>query len=229
MSSGLRLTRRIWTRCSRRRRAAHVFTLTGKQATKAKLTEVMGEVAREAKAEDDLVLTLIGHGSFDGAEYKFNLVGPDMTARGAGGAVRQGGGEAAVDCGYDERERRGGGGAGAAGTRGDCGDEERARRRMRRCLRGTGWRRCRIRRRIRTRATRSARWRRLSMRTGRRRSFMTSQKRLATEHAEFEDTGKGEAVRAPRGRPRGGADGELYGGADRRGAGGDERSGEARR
>jgi hypothetical protein len=40
----------------------------------------MGEVARQAKAEDDLVLTLIGHGSFDGAEYKFNLVGPDMTA-----------------------------------------------------------------------------------------------------------------------------------------------------
>ena len=37
-------------------------------------------VARDAKAEDDLVLILIGHGSFDGVEYKFNLVGPDVTA-----------------------------------------------------------------------------------------------------------------------------------------------------
>ena len=37
-------------------------------------------MARDAKPEDDLVLMLIGHGSFDGAEYKFNLVGPDVTA-----------------------------------------------------------------------------------------------------------------------------------------------------
>jgi len=59
---------------------AHVWTLKGKDATKAQLSQVMGEVARQAKAEDDLVLTLIGHGSFDGAEYKFNLVGPDVTA-----------------------------------------------------------------------------------------------------------------------------------------------------
>jgi hypothetical protein len=59
---------------------AHVWTLTGAKATKAGLAQVMSEVAREAKAEDDLVLTLIGHGSFDGAEYKFNLVGPDVTA-----------------------------------------------------------------------------------------------------------------------------------------------------
>jgi hypothetical protein len=59
---------------------AHVYTLTGKQSTKAKLTEVMAEVARDAKPEDDFVLTLIGHGSFDGFEYKFNLVGPDVSA-----------------------------------------------------------------------------------------------------------------------------------------------------
>ena len=104
---------------------AHVWTLTGKQSTKAKLTEVMGEVARDAKPEDDLVVTLIGHGSFDGVEYKFNLVGPDVSAAELAGAVRQGSGEAAVDCGYDERERRGSSGAGAAGARGDCGDEER--------------------------------------------------------------------------------------------------------
>src|ERR1700756_1957146 len=42
---------------------AHVYTLTGKQATKARLTETMATVAREARLEDDLVVTLIGHGS----------------------------------------------------------------------------------------------------------------------------------------------------------------------
>ena len=59
---------------------SHVVTLTGKEATKAKLAEAIEQAARSAKPEDDFVLTLIGHGSFDGAEYKFNLVGPDVTA-----------------------------------------------------------------------------------------------------------------------------------------------------
>jgi hypothetical protein len=59
---------------------AHVYTLTGSQATKVRLTEAIAIVARDAKPEDDFVLTLIGHGSFDGVEYKFNLVGPDVSA-----------------------------------------------------------------------------------------------------------------------------------------------------
>jgi hypothetical protein len=59
---------------------AHVYTLTGAQATASQLKETLGAVAREAKMEDDFVLILIGHGSFDGVEYKFNLVGPDVTA-----------------------------------------------------------------------------------------------------------------------------------------------------
>jgi hypothetical protein len=58
---------------------AHVFTLTGAQATASQLKDTLITVAREAKAEDDFVLILIGHGSFDGVEYKFNLVGPDLT------------------------------------------------------------------------------------------------------------------------------------------------------
>ena len=36
--------------------------------------------ARDAKPEDALVLILIGHGTFDGTEYKFNFPGPDITA-----------------------------------------------------------------------------------------------------------------------------------------------------
>jgi hypothetical protein len=59
---------------------AHVYMLTGGQATLAHLVETIGEVARSAKADDDFALILIGHGSFDGVEYKFNLVGPDVTA-----------------------------------------------------------------------------------------------------------------------------------------------------
>jgi hypothetical protein len=59
---------------------AHVYTLTGSQATRVRLTETLGAIAHDAKAQDDFVLILIGHGSFDGAEYKFNLVGPDITA-----------------------------------------------------------------------------------------------------------------------------------------------------
>jgi hypothetical protein len=58
----------------------HVYTLTGTGATRPHLEETLGAVAREAKPEDDFVLILIGHGTFDGIEYKFNLVGPDVSA-----------------------------------------------------------------------------------------------------------------------------------------------------
>lgn len=58
----------------------HVYTLAGPKATASQFTSTMDSVARDAKAEDDFALILIGHGSFDGVEYKFNLVGPDITA-----------------------------------------------------------------------------------------------------------------------------------------------------
>jgi hypothetical protein len=60
--------------------SAHVYTLTGTQATRAQLTQTLASIAHDAKPEDDFVLMLIGHGSFDGVDYKFNLVGPDITA-----------------------------------------------------------------------------------------------------------------------------------------------------
>ncbi len=59
---------------------AHVYTLSGAQATAAQLRSTFATIAQGSTATDDLVLILIGHGSFDGAEYKFNLVGPDLTA-----------------------------------------------------------------------------------------------------------------------------------------------------
>jgi len=39
----------------------------------------MNQIAREAKADDTFTLTLIGHGSYDSVEYKFNLPGPDIS------------------------------------------------------------------------------------------------------------------------------------------------------
>lgn len=59
---------------------AHVYTLSGAQATAAQLRSTMAMVAQGSTAADDFVLVLIGHGSFDGTEYKFNLVGPDLSA-----------------------------------------------------------------------------------------------------------------------------------------------------
>jgi len=59
---------------------AKVTTLYGAQATKAQIQSALGQIAREAKAGDALVLMLIGHGSFDGVEYKFNVPGPDISA-----------------------------------------------------------------------------------------------------------------------------------------------------
>src|SRR5580704_17873915 len=58
---------------------AHVYTFTGSDATKARLTETLGQIAREAKPEDEFTLILIGHGSYDGEVYKFNLPGPDIS------------------------------------------------------------------------------------------------------------------------------------------------------
>lgn len=57
-----------------------VETLFGADATKAKLTEALAAIGKVATAQDSLVVMLIGHGTFDGAEYKFNLPGPDISS-----------------------------------------------------------------------------------------------------------------------------------------------------
>ncbi len=56
---------------------ATVITL--KSATREQIRARFAEIAKQAKSTDALVLTLIGHGSFDGVDYKFNLPGPDIT------------------------------------------------------------------------------------------------------------------------------------------------------
>jgi len=59
---------------------ANVQTLYGPQATKAHVQSALADVARQAKSSDVFVLMLIGHGSFDGVDYKINLPGPDLSA-----------------------------------------------------------------------------------------------------------------------------------------------------
>lgn len=60
--------------------SSHVTTLSGSQSTAAQMRGALATVAHDSQPGDDFVLILIGHGSFDGVEYKFNLVGPDLTA-----------------------------------------------------------------------------------------------------------------------------------------------------
>jgi hypothetical protein len=173
---------------------AHVYTLTGKQSTKAKLTDVMTEVAREAKPEDDLVVTLIGHGSFDGTEYKFNLVGPDMTAA-----------ELAALCDKVPTKRQlivdttsaSGGAVPALERPGRAvivatktGTEKNATvfsrywvEALQDPLADTD------------KSESISALEAFAYADKKTAEFYTSQKRLATEHPEFEDTGKGEAVR----------------------------------
>ncbi len=56
-----------------------VETLKGADATKAKIEASLNRIAGQAKPADAFVLLMIGHGTFDGTEYKFNLPGPDIS------------------------------------------------------------------------------------------------------------------------------------------------------
>ena len=56
-----------------------VLLLTGEATRKAALAKTFGELKQQMKPDDNLLLFLIGHGSFD-TDYKLNIMGsPDMT------------------------------------------------------------------------------------------------------------------------------------------------------
>lgn len=59
---------------------AHVDTLIGPGAVKTAVEAKLRDIAKQAKPDDTVVLMLIGHGSFDETDYKFNIPGPDITA-----------------------------------------------------------------------------------------------------------------------------------------------------
>jgi hypothetical protein len=53
--------------------------LTLEEPTRDEIRVRMNALAKEAKPADAFVLMLIGHGSYDGVEYKFNIPGPDLS------------------------------------------------------------------------------------------------------------------------------------------------------
>jgi hypothetical protein len=174
---------------------AHVYTLTGSDATKARLTETLTQIARDAKPDDEFTLTLIGHGSFDGEEYKFNLPGPDISGE-----------EIAVLCDRIPSKRQlivnttsaSGGSVGALQRAGrivitatKTGTEKNATVFARYWVDALGDASTDTDKNEMVSALEAFQY--ADRKTA---AFYESQKRLATEHAVIEDTGKKEAVRA---------------------------------
>jgi len=175
-----------------------VYTLSGKDATRVRVNETFGTVGREAKAEDDLVVILIGHGSFDGADYKFNLPGPDIS-----------GSELASLCDKIAAKRQlivdttsASGGAVAALkkpgraiiTATKSGTEKNATVFARYWIEALRDPAADVDKNESITALEAFQY--AERKTA---EFYESQKRLATEHPQFEDTGKGDPVRAPAG------------------------------
>jgi hypothetical protein len=174
----------------------HVYTLTGAAATRAGLTQVLAQVAHDARPEDDFVLTLIGHGSFDGVEYKFNLVGPDVSAAELAdlcnrvAARRQLVVNTTSASGGSIPALRRPGRAVIASTK--SGTEKNATVFARYFVEALQDPAADVDKNESVSALEAFQY--AERKTD---EFYTSQKRLATEHAVFEDTGKGEPVRAP--------------------------------
>ena len=59
---------------------SNVTFLSERDATKAAVEKAFADIAGKVKANDELFVLLIGHGSFDGTTAAFNLMGPDLTA-----------------------------------------------------------------------------------------------------------------------------------------------------
>ena len=173
----------------------HVYTFSGSSATKARLTEALNQIARDAKPEDEFTLILIGHGSYDGEEYKFNLPGPDISGE-----------ELAVLCDKIPAKRQlivnttsaSGGSIGALQKAGrivitatKTGTEKNATVFARYWVDALRDSSSDVDKNEAISALETFQY--ADRKTA---SFYESQKRLATEHAVIEDTGKKEAVRA---------------------------------
>ena len=60
--------------------SSHAIALSGDRADRESIRRELKALAARARADDEVIVTLIGHGSFDGDEYRFNIPGPDITA-----------------------------------------------------------------------------------------------------------------------------------------------------
>ena len=56
-----------------------VVKLSGAQATRDAIRTTLQTLAERVKPEDVVTIVLIGHGTYDGEEYRFNIPGPDIT------------------------------------------------------------------------------------------------------------------------------------------------------
>ena len=61
---------------------AQVRRLSGDQARRENIEAALRAAAQGAHAGDRFVLVLLGHGSFDGTDYRFNIPGEDITGAG---------------------------------------------------------------------------------------------------------------------------------------------------
>jgi hypothetical protein len=50
------------------------------RSTRENVEKAIADIAGKAKPDDQVVILLIGHGTFDGSSARFNLVGPDLSA-----------------------------------------------------------------------------------------------------------------------------------------------------
>ncbi|HVO97074.1 MAG TPA: C13 family peptidase [Bryobacteraceae bacterium] len=60
--------------------SAKIKTLYGAEATRANVESYFRQMTSEVKPDDSVVIMMIGHGTCDEFDYKFNLPGPDLTA-----------------------------------------------------------------------------------------------------------------------------------------------------
>jgi hypothetical protein len=169
--------------------------MTGSDSTKMHLSDTLNQIARDAKPEDEFTLILIGHGSYDGEEYKFNLPGPDISAE-----------EIAVLCDRIPSKRQlivnttsaSGGSIGALQKAGriviaatKTGTEKNATVFARYWVEALSDASADVDKNEAVSALEAFQY--ADRKTA---AFYESQKRLATEHAVIEDTSKKEAVRA---------------------------------
>lgn len=60
--------------------SVHIEMLTGPKATRQQVDAVVTKMTADVQPDDTFALLMIGHGTFDGDTYKFNVPGPDITA-----------------------------------------------------------------------------------------------------------------------------------------------------
>ncbi len=173
-----------------------VHTLRGEEARADRVRELLERIAREAGPADALAVMLIGHGTFDGHEYKVNLPGPDLS-----------GPELAALL-----DRVPAGAQMVANMTSASGATIEALRRANRTViaatKSGSERNAAVFARYWVAALQDAAadvdknevisaLEAFAYATRKTQEFYTTQKRLATEHALLEDTGEGEGVREP--------------------------------